>query len=41
MARIRSVKPEYWDDRKLAKRTSRDARLLYIALGTSPTSTVG
>lgn len=32
MARIRSVKPEYWDDRKLAKRTSRDARLLYIAL---------
>jgi len=26
------VKPEYWDDRKLAKRTSRDARLLYIAL---------
>lgn len=32
MARIRSVKPEFWDDRKLAKRTSRDARLLYIAL---------
>ena len=32
MARIRSVKPEYWDDRKLAKRASRDARLLYIAL---------
>jgi hypothetical protein len=32
MARIRSVKPEYWDDRKLAKRTTRDARLLYIAL---------
>ena len=32
MARIRSIKPEYWDDRKLAKRTSRDARLLYIAL---------
>jgi len=32
VARIRSVKPEYWDDRKLAKRTSRDARLLYIAL---------
>lgn len=32
MARIRSIKPEFWDDRKLAKRTSRDARLLYIAL---------
>jgi len=32
VARIRSVKPEFWDDRKLAKRTSRDARLLYIAL---------
>jgi hypothetical protein len=32
VARIRSVKPEFWDDRKLAKRASRDARLLYIAL---------
>lgn len=32
MARIRSVKPEFWDDRKIAKRASRDARLLYIAL---------
>lgn len=32
MARIRSIKPEFWDDRKLAKRTTRDARLLYIAL---------
>lgn len=32
MARIRSIKPEFWDDRKLARRTSRDARLLYIAL---------
>lgn len=32
MARIRSVKPEFWDDRKLARRTSRDARLLYIAM---------
>lgn len=32
MARIRSIKPEFWDDRKLAKRTSRDARLLYVAL---------
>jgi hypothetical protein len=32
MARIRSVKPEFWDDRKLARSTSRDARLLYIGL---------
>ena len=32
MARIRSIKPEYWDDRKLARCASRDARLLYIAL---------
>ena len=32
MARIRSVKPEFWTDRKLARCTSRDARLLYIAL---------
>lgn len=32
MARIRSVKPEYWLDRKLAKGVSRDARLLYIGL---------
>lgn len=31
MARIRSVKPEFWNDRKLA-RLSRDARLLYLAL---------
>lgn len=31
MARMRSVKPEFWTDRKLA-RLSRDARLLYIAL---------
>lgn len=31
MARIRSVKPEFWNDRKLS-RLSRDARLLYIAL---------
>jgi len=31
VARIRSVKPEFWTDRKLA-RLSRDARLLYIAL---------
>lgn len=31
MARIRSIKPEFWTDRKLA-RLSRDARLLYISL---------
>lgn len=31
MARIRSVKPEFWTDRKVA-RVSRDARLLYISL---------
>jgi hypothetical protein len=32
MARIRSIKPEFWGDRKLASQVSRDARLLYIAL---------
>jgi hypothetical protein len=32
MARIRSVKPEFWDDRKLARLACRDARLLYIGL---------
>jgi hypothetical protein len=32
MARIRSIKPEFWADRKLARCASRDARLLYIAL---------
>jgi hypothetical protein len=32
MPRIRSVKPEFWTDRKLASRVSRDARLLYISL---------
>lgn len=32
MARIRSVKPEFWLDPKLATRLSRDARMLYIAL---------
>lgn len=32
MARIRSVKPEYWDDQELAEQVSRDARLLYIGL---------
>jgi hypothetical protein len=31
MARMRSVKPEFWSDRKIA-RLSRDARLLYMAL---------
>lgn len=31
MARMRSIKPELWADRRLA-RLSRDARLLYIAL---------
>lgn len=32
MARIRSLKPEFWDDRKLARSTSRDARMLYMGL---------
>lgn len=32
MARIRSVKPEFWEDQELAERVSRDARLLYIGL---------
>jgi hypothetical protein len=31
MARMRSLKPEYWGDMKMA-RVSRDARLLYLAL---------
>lgn len=31
MARIRTVKPEFWDDEKLAA-VSRDARLLYIGM---------
>jgi hypothetical protein len=31
MARMRSLKPEYWGDLKMA-RVSRDARLLYLAL---------
>jgi hypothetical protein len=31
VARIRSIKPEFWSDRSMA-RVSRDARLLYIAL---------
>lgn len=29
---MRSIKPEFWDDRKLARSTSRDARMLYVAL---------
>ncbi|MFG3439886.1 hypothetical protein ACGF0J_21785 [Nonomuraea sp. NPDC047897] len=32
LARIRSVKPEFWSDRKLARQHSRDARMLYMAL---------
>lgn len=32
MARIRSVKPEFWTDEKLAEAISRDGRLLYIGL---------
>lgn len=32
MARIRSLKPEFWADRKLARAASRDARLLYIGM---------
>lgn len=32
LARIRSVKPEFWEDQELAEHVSRDARLLYIGL---------
>jgi hypothetical protein len=32
MARIRSLKPDFWLDRKLARRLSRDERLLYMGL---------
>jgi hypothetical protein len=32
LARIRSLKPEFWTDRKLARQHSRDARMLYMAL---------
>lgn len=32
MARIRSIKPEFWHDRKLARACSRDARMLYAGL---------
>jgi hypothetical protein len=34
MARMRTVKPEFFDDEELAIGTSRDARLLYIGLWT-------
>lgn len=32
MARIRSIKPEFWTDRSLARQLSMNARLFYIAL---------
>lgn len=32
MARIRSVKPEFWHDRKLARLLTRDERMLYVGL---------
>lgn len=32
MARMRSLKPEFWDDEELAAATSRDARMLYMGL---------
>ena len=32
MARIRSIKPEFWKDRKLARELDREQRLAYIAL---------
>ena len=32
MSRTRSIKPEFWDDEKLAMQCSRDARLLFIGL---------
>lgn len=32
MARIRSLKPEFWDDEELAMAVSRDARMLYMAM---------
>lgn len=32
MARIRSLKPEFWSDQKLARMLSRDARMLYLGL---------
>ena len=32
MARSRMIRPEFWDDEKLALQTSRDARLTFIGL---------
>lgn len=32
MARMRSIKPEFWMDRKLARLLSRDERMLYVGL---------
>lgn len=32
LARIRSVKPEFWEDQELAEQVSRDGRFLYIGL---------
>jgi len=32
MARMRSLKPEFWLDRKLARTLTRDARMLYLGL---------
>lgn len=32
MARIRSIKPEFWLDRKLARKLTRDERMLYMGL---------
>lgn len=32
MARMRSLKPEFWVDRKLARSLTRDQRMLYVAL---------
>jgi len=32
MARSRMIKPEFWDDEKLAKAASRDARLLFVGM---------
>lgn len=32
MPRIRSIKPEFWSDRKMALKLSRDVRLFYVSL---------
>jgi hypothetical protein len=32
MARIRSIKPEFWEDRRLAAQLTRDQRLFYVGL---------